>query len=140
PAPERRFILAANESLYVEAEHPITTGPETESPKGNPELCAPAERISGCPDVPNPVPVFISVIHPGKLGIPHRPVGIGAKEEAATMIVKAVDKQCNVVVDLEIGVSPELGGPNPGNIGVIGAYPDIERLLIPGHLHDRSFG
>lgn len=100
----------------------------------------PTARITRDGDVPDAVPVLVGVIEPVELGIPHGAVRVGAEDEAAAPIVKAVDEQHDIIVRLKIGISAELSPAYPVNVGVVGVHPHVERLLVTRELEDSSFG
>src|SRR5207249_1376218 len=73
-----------------------------------------------------------------ELGVPHRPVGVGAKHERAAPIVEAVDQDPDGVVAREVGVPAELAGPHTPHVGVVAAHHDIDGFGVVGHLDDRA--
>ena len=139
-SPKGNFILPADEALGVEPEGTRAFSPESQCPERNAELCCPTGRITRDGDVPDAIPVLVGVIQPVELGVPHRAVRVGAEDETAAPIVKAVDEQHDIIVYVEVGVSSELSCVNPVNVGVIGVHSHVECLPVTRDLEDGSLG
>ena len=53
--------------------------------------------------------------------------------------MEAVDQQSDIIIDCEVRITPELGGPDAAAIRVLRMDSDVQCILIPSNLHHRSF-
>ncbi len=118
-APEHLLVLAPDETLDIEAQGAAPSEPKR--PERDAEL--------GGPPRPDAIPALVHVLEPVELAVPHGAVGVGAEEEGAPPVMKAVHEQRDVVVHCEIGVPSELAGPNASRRIVVGAHTDEESGL-----------
>src|SRR6266581_6976698 len=96
----------------------------------------PTGRVSGDNHVPDAVPVFVEIVDPDELGIPHRAVRIRSENERTTAVVKTVDQQLDVVVTRQVRVTPQFAGAHVPYVAVVCAHRDVQRRGVPQHLHD----
>ena len=123
--PECFLILPPNEALDVEPENGLARV-EAKGTVGDAELGGPSGRVPAGRDVPDSIPILVDVLESGELGIPHGPVRIGAEEECAAVIAKAVDQESDVVIHGQVRVAAELAGTDHPRHRIIGADADVE--------------
>jgi hypothetical protein len=50
--------------------------------------------------------------------------------------MQRIDQELDVVIARQVGIAPQLGRADARGLAVVGAYADVQRVLVPQHFDD----